>query len=609
MITKMKKWTFMVYHREYTEFLEMIRELGVIHVRQKQAGVPDDQGLMERLRLVDRYRDTLRFLGSLEKPKDFSLDDLSSMSRSDRAEIGREVLSEVDSLREEQLAVAHELQTLSKEEETLAPWGDFDAAAPARLLEKGYEINFYICMEADFNPEWEKTYNAIEISRLGSKIHFVTVTRKDAMPRLDADMLKWPERSLSDIRLRDEALRARLREIDSRLVVLARRVDALRAVVDEVSAEVEFSKVVLSTDAVAEGRLMLLQGWTPADRADEIAAEIDKSDAYYEIEDPTPDDDVPILLNNNRFARLFEPILKLYMLPKYSEMDLTPYFAPFYMIFFGLCLGDSGYGLILFLGALLAKRLSKNMKESMKSVCSLVEVLGASTFFCGLLTGTFMGFSVYESNIPFFKSMGELFYNSPQKMFSLSLVLGLVQIIFGQCVKVANRAIQFGWKYSLSTVGWIMIIVSTVFASVCENIMPLGGTAHMVILAIGAALAFFTNSPDKNIFVNFGLGFWDAYNMATGLLGDVLSYVRLFALGLSGGILGAVFNSLATGMSPDNAVFGPIVMVLIFVAGHGINLFMNALGAMVHPMRLTFVEFFSNSGYEGGGKEYKPFKN
>ena len=129
------------------------------------------------------------------------------------------------------------------------------------------------------------------------------------------------------------------------------------------------------------------------------------------------------------------------------------------------------------------------------------------------------------------------------------------------------------------------------------------------VVGISGAMIFLYNSPGKNIFMNIGLGLWDSYNMATGLLGDVLSYVRLFALGLSGGILAGVFNSLAVGMSPDNVIAGPIVMVLIFVIGHAINIFMNVLGAMVHPMRLTFVEFFKNSGYEGGGKEYKPFRN
>ena len=130
----------------------------------------------------------------------------------------------------------------------------------------------------------------------------------------------------------------------------------------------------------------------------------------------------------------------------------------------------------------------------------------------------------------------------------------------------------------------------------------------MIVTAICAAAIFLYNDPSKNIFTNIGLGLWNTYNMVTGLLGDILSYVRLFALGLSGGILASVFNSLASGMSPDNAILGPIVMILIFVVGHAINIFMNVLGAMVHPMRLTFVEFFKNAGYEGGGNEYKPFK-
>ena len=107
--------------------------------------------------------------------------------------------------------------------------------------------------------------------------------------------------------------------------------------------------------------------------------------------------------------------------------------------------------------------------------------------------------------------------------------------------------------------------------------------------------------------MNVGLALWDAYNMATGLLGDVLSYVRLFALGLSGGILANVFNNMAVGMSPKTPVIGFLVTALIFCVGHALNIFMNILGAVVHPMRLTFVEFFKNAGYTGGGEEYKPF--
>lgn len=194
-------------------------------------------------------------------------------------------------------------------------------------------------------------------------------------------------------------------------------------------------------------------------------------------------------------------------------------------------------------------------------------------------------------------------------MFQLSLILGAIQILFGMVLKAVNMSIQLGFKYAVATIGWIALLISMAIAYFLPAVMPMGGTVHLVVLGIAGAMIFLYNSPNKNVFVNIGLGLWDSYNMVTGLLGDILSYVRLFALGLSGGILAGVFNSLAVGMSPDNIIAGPIVMVLIFVIGHAINIFMNVLGAMVHPMRLTFVEFFKNSGYEGGGKEYKPFKN
>ena len=251
--------------------------------------------------------------------------------------------------------------------------------------------------------------------------------------------------------------------------------------------------------------------------------------------------------------------------------------------------------------------LAKNIGQTMKPILSLVQLLAASTFFCGMLTGTFFGANFYDLDWPFIQRMKHAIAMDNNDMFQLSLLLGVIQILFGMILKAVNQAIQFGFKYAVGTIGWIILLVSVGLAAVLPVVFPMGGTAHLVILAIAGAMILFYNSPDKNIFINFGLGLWDSYNMVTGLLGDILSYVRLFALGLSGGILASVFNSLAVGMSPDNVIAGPIVMVLIFVIGHSINIFMNVLGAMVHPMRLTFVEFFKNSGYEGGGKEYKPF--
>lgn len=374
-------------------------------------------------------------------------------------------------------------------------------------------------------------------------------------------------------------------------------------------SNIEFDQVLLNTQSSVADKLMVLQGWIPAKEVSQISSELDQTSIYYEITDPTPEDTVPIKFSNKGFFSWFEPIGKLYMLPKYNEIDLTPYFAPFFMVFFGLCLGDSGYGAFLLLVATLYKMFAKSITPSMRSIMSLVQVLGASTFFCGLLTGGFFGVNIYDIDNAFVQKLKSFAYQDNSQMFTLALGLGVVQILFGMALKIANEIIQFGFKYAVATIGWFVFLTYTFIIAVFPTLGTLGGTVHLIITGVCAAMVFLYNSPGKNIFLNIGLGLWDTYNMATGLLGDILSYVRLFALGLSGGILATVFNSLATGMSPDNVVLGPIIMALIFVIGHSINIFMNVLGAMVHPMRLTFVEFFKNAGYEGGGREYKPFRN
>ena len=129
-----------------------------------------------------------------------------------------------------------------------------------------------------------------------------------------------------------------------------------------------------------------------------------------------------------------------------------------------------------------------------------------------------------------------------------------------------------------------------------------------LLLAVAGLLVFVLNNLRRNVVVNIGAGLWDTYNMVTGLLGDVLSYIRLFALGISGSVLGLVFNDLAMNMSGDIPVLKQVIMLVILLFGHGVNLFMSGLGAFVHPMRLTFVEFYKNSGFEGGGKKYNPLR-
>ena len=594
MITKMKKLTFLVYHKEYEEFLNSLRELGVVHIVEKQQGAADNTELQENIRLFNRLAATLKLLQNQKHEKNAVI-----ATEGGTATRGMQVLDEVDALQTEHGKLSQQLQSYAKEKEVLEVWGNFEPTGIQKLKDAGYIIGFYSCSEGNYKEEWETEYNAMIVNRISSKVFFVTVTKAGQEVDLDVEQAKLPAYSLSRLEALYDTTEQAIEGNEKKLVALSETdIPSLKAALKELQSQIEFSKVVLSSEQTAGDKLMLIEGWAPAYSKVEIEAYLNDAHVYYEITDPMPGDNVPIRLNNKGFFAWFEPICKLYMLPKYNELDLTPFFAPFFMVFFGLCLGDSGYGLFLFLGATAYRLLAKKVTPSMKSIISLIQVLSASTFFCGLLTGTFFGANIYDLDWPIVQRLKHAVLMDNNDMFRLSLILGVIQILFGMVLKAVNQTIQFGFKYAIATIGWIILLVSTAVSALFSSseLLSMGGTAYKVVLCISGAMIFLFNTPGKNIFMNIGLGLWDSYNMVTGLLGDVLSYVRLFALGLSGGILAGVFNSLAVGMSPDNVIAGPIVMVLIFVIGHAINMFMNVLGAMVHPMRLTFVEFFKNSG-------------
>ncbi|MBO4589477.1 MAG: V-type ATP synthase subunit I [Bacteroidaceae bacterium] len=617
MITRMKKLTFLVFYKEYEEFLEKLRDMGVVHVEVKQEGEIEDTALQRDVTLLSRSNAVVNALEPLvaaAKASEASkhtdaVADKASEAVSHEASLkglsAEEILSRYDDLQAQRSAAEQRLAVLTKDIQTLEPWGDFDPEMIDKLAAAGYRMHFFCCPQKAYNDEWEKEYNAIVIRHDKQNVYFITVTPPDVEPDVDADICRLPHSSLKALHRDVEALQAEISSVDAQVSAFAAAaVPVLDEARDTLSDTIDFTRVRLTGEPVAADKLYLLQGWVPAKQVDDIRTALDESGQFYQIDDPTPEDNIPIELSNKKFAKLFEPLTKLYMLPSYRELDLTLFFAPFFMLFFGLCLGDMGYGLLMIVALPIFVKLFKLINPEFSK--GLVILFGISTMLCGALSGNFFGFQLYDLQIPFVQKMKDLFYIDSSKMFTVSLGIGVVQILFGMILKAVNLSIQCGVKHALSTIGWIVLLV-TVGVAALTGI----GFHHPVVIALLALAAvgiFFFNSPGKNPLLNVGLGLWDTYNMATGLLGDVLSYVRLFALGLSGGILGQVFNSMAVGMSPKTPVIGFLVTALIFCVGHALNIFMNILGAIVHPMRLTFVEFFKNAGYTGGGEEYHPFR-
>ena len=374
-----------------------------------------------------------------------------------------------------------------------------------------------------------------------------------------------------------------------------------------------------ATESAAENLLSVLEGFAPVENDAELCRNFDEMGVLYLKEDAREEDNPPIRLRNNRFVKMFESLTGMYGMPDYGEYDPTPVVSIFFLLFFAMCLGDAGYGLVLILVGLAIKK--GWVRISMfDGIGGLIATLGAATAVIGGALGTFFGMSIinlvpegsaayayYEfvgGNIP--TPMGEL----PFQML-LALGIGVFHICLAMIIKAVGYTKRFGFKENISTWGWLILIVGGLIVALLGAGKLIGAEAiKWAVIAIGAvsALAIYIfNTPGRNPLINVGAGLWDTYNMATGILGDVLSYIRLFALGLAGGMLGAAFNDLGTMVLGDGGI-NWIFFILILLIGHVLNLLMSCLGAFVHPLRLNFVEYFKNSGYEGKGKTYKPLK-
>ncbi len=585
MITQMKKYTFLVFHRDYDTFLTQLRDLGVVHITEKAAGVIEDN---EDLQAALQHEDELRRLLNQGAPD--------------------QLIQERTTV-EERIAAAHEAAKQA------AVWGDFDAARIEALKEAGYTLRFFQCSSKSFDPEW-----GIKVNEKEGKTYFVAVSEyseNSDYSELPVTEIAQPEKSEKQWLQEVEHLNGLLAAANARIEAWQKaNIEDIKSQLVEARQQIDWQRVQLSTDKLADGALCLIEGFCPIDKEPALNEMLNSAQVYYEAEEPTKEDNTPIELKNNFYTRLFEPITRLYSLPNYAELDPTPFFAPFFMLFFGLCLGDGGYGLVVLLAGLAVIFKAPKLKEW----GWLGVFMGITTMVVGILTGMFFGINLEEVAVlapikQYFITetnatvhfMGGAYH--PMMVFAI--LIGIFQILFAMGFKVVKITLRDGFKYAAYDCAWLVALVTLiVWAIFAGSLSTIGLYTIYGILGLCALFIMFYSNPDRKILLlNIGGGLWGTYNMVSGLLGDVLSYIRLFALGLAGGILGNVFNALALqagGACPSWIGWLPTLLILVF--GHSLNFALCLISSVVHPMRLTFVEFYKNAGFEGGGKEYKPFK-
>lgn len=624
MIQDMKKLTFLITNGEYDKFIEDIRQLGVIHVEELQQGSTSEE-LQAGLDLASRYKAALK---ALDYAAETYTSSIAYTPQPADASKGASLIDAVERLLSEENSVKHSIDAIEDAISQLEPFGEFSWDSIRQLEQSGYKPYFYAVNSKMYKAEWVEKYFATPVNEVNKKTYFVAFSNEDKEPDITAERLFLPEESLSVYQEKQKMLNEQLASIHEQLLqVNAVDRSSIEAGQTANENDIQLSKVHLSNESIADGAVKLMIGWTLKDNADRVVDYLEKEHIFYELENPVFEDNVPIQIKNDKFSSLFEPILRMYSLPNYHDIDPLPFFAPFFMLFFGLCMGDMGYGLLI-LAVSLAIIFAK---PDIVAYGKLGALLGGMTCICGLVTGTFFGIDLSTVDWDFIKPMQPYFINDSMKesffgyspMMVISVIIGLIQVLLGMTLAGCKAVKNYGVIYGVGKFSWVTALLSaTVLFGLPLFGVELSQPVQYVLYALIALSAFgifFLNNPNaykkpsvlgKSLGVgsNLGAGLWAAYGMSTGLLGDLLSYIRLFALGLTGGVLGSVFNQLAMEMSPQVPVVHEVVMIIILLFGHGINFGLCMISSFVHPMRLTFVEYFKNADFEGNGKEYKPFR-
>ena len=612
MISKMNKLSFLIYHKEYEMFLEQLRELGVVHIEKRQ-GAEMDANLQAFMQKRTAYQSLLKSMTLAAASFEGTASGAPSTLTIEQ------VVDSYESPQEHIQALNMQLPVLDKEIDAMEVWGEFDWNVIEQLKVNGWQVQFYSCPDKSFEEAWMDDYNASIINRKGGQCYFVTVNQ---MPvELEAEVVRLPKRRLSELVREQEQLKADIKKANETLDLFCiENTPVVEKALDSLESDINLMEVEqLGGERMAEGAIVMMEGWVPVENDAEVRKMLDESGVYYEIRPAEKEDNAPIKLKNGKISRAFEMLTKMYGMPDYGEFDPTPLLAPFYALFFGMCVGDAGYGLLL---VLLGFYLKKKLSKSMAGMMNLLITLGVATTVVGAVFNTFFGASLTDLNLPEWMNSliisGKWDGTSYDKTMVIALLVGMFHICFAMTVKAICSTARYGFKNALSDWGWWLLVGGSVVVATLNYLgvmdMDMSKMAFIGIGGVSAIGIYLLNNIRRNVFANIGAGLWDTYNMATGLMGDLLSYLRLYALGLAGGMLGGVFNTLGMQLRDTLGDFlfgipGWICFGLIFVAGHGLNIALSCLSGYVHSIRLTFVEYFKNSGYDGKGVEYKPFSS
>ena len=592
MISPMTKYSFILLNGEQEGLLERLQEIGLVDITRSVK--PVDGASAELLRAVEQRKDLVQAIGRVSFPEGLKAVPVEG-------DLVYATAAALDNIEE----LGEQLKAAEKEAAAAEPWGAFDPELLKKLSDAGAPVQFHVSPLKSFKPQWLQT-NAVQVVKQADGKVWYVVAGPDTLP----DRVRGPHRSFQAVTEAIEGIQADIDQEKAVLLTAKERQAEFEAEGREKLAKLDLYLASQAAVPAAENTIVTLVGYAPTENEESVTAAIEETGVFYLKDDAKVEDNPPIRFRNNKFVKMFEVLTDMYGRPAYDGFDPTPFISIFFLLFFALCMGDAGYGLILILIGLLLKKV-----DSFKDMAPLVVTLGVGTVVVGFFLHTFFSIDIAQWKI--FEPIKGIFLPDEIGGYAggmvLAIIIGIVHLCLAMVVKAIQEVKLKGFANSLGTLGWTLLIVGgiTVGAFALTGVLNAALTKWIIIvIGVVSLLGIFPfNGHSKNKLANVGLGLWDTYNTATGLLGDVLSYLRLYALGLAGSMLGMAFNDMGKMVLGDGSSWVLwIPFILLVVVGHTLNIAMCALGAFVHPLRLNFLEFFKNSGYEATGRNYNPLK-
>jgi len=607
-IVPMKKVVLFVTRREEERALTQLKTLGVLHV---DAAGRDSTPLAELLRERDEVERALRTLRSRKakknRPGGEAVADALAGAR------------EVNGIRERLDRVGEEARNLSDELDRLAPWGYFDPDTIRSLRARGVDLGLYELSPKDVE-ELPEGLNVIRVARAKGLVYVLTVSLERG-PEAQFRQVRLPAESTAALGERLRTARSEERRLQTELDARLSLIPALERTLAAREEAIEFERVRLTFDSGPE--VLYLGGYVPVTALKKLQAEASRRGWGLATSDPGPDEDVPVLVDQPLPVKVVKPVFDfLGTVPGYREYDVSFPFLFFFAIFFAMLVGDAGYG-ALFLLFTLVGRIA--LKKIPPRLFGLLLITSVATIAWGAVTGTWFGDRSIAAS-PFFRDLviGPIatFSKSDNRplMMLICFIIGLVQLSLAHLISI----IRF-WKAfkGLAEIGRLGIVWG-MFLMVLNLVLsqPFHPAAIWLIFGGLALVVLFEQQkpgagrerglPGRILAFAAGVGKGLANLFLTALsavssLADIISYVRLFAVGLATVEIARTFNGMAASMGGGLGAAGVIVSALVLFIGHALNMVLSLMSVLVHGLRLNMLEFSSHLGMEWSGRPYVPF--